>query len=51
VLLKDRTELERQEIVRAVASKTAAFSTSAMLGGGGFSFPQEAYVGVALKQR
>jgi SAM-dependent methyltransferase len=44
VLLTDRSELERQEIIASVASKTMALSTPAMLDGGRFVFPQEAYV-------
>jgi ubiquinone/menaquinone biosynthesis C-methylase UbiE len=46
-LLKDKTEAERQSIISSVASKTTALSTPAMLGGGSFSFPQEAYVAIA----
>jgi hypothetical protein len=46
-LLKDKTEAERQSIISSVASKTTALSTPAMLGGGNFSFPQEAYVAIA----
>jgi ubiquinone/menaquinone biosynthesis C-methylase UbiE len=47
-LLKDRTESERKEIISSVAAKTTTLSTSAMLGGGRFTFPQQAYVAVAL---
>ena len=47
VLLKDRTEAERQATIVSVASKTAALSTPAVLDGGRFTFPQEAYVAVA----
>ncbi|MBV9221088.1 MAG: hypothetical protein JOY94_16835 [Methylobacteriaceae bacterium] len=47
-LLKDRTASERQEIILSVASKTTALSTSAMLEGGTFTFPQQAYVAAAL---
>jgi ubiquinone/menaquinone biosynthesis C-methylase UbiE len=46
-LLEDSTESDRQSIIAAIASKTATLSTSAMLDGGRFTFPQEAYVGVA----
>lgn len=51
VLLKDRTEPERQEVISSVASKTMDLSTSAMLDGGRFTFPQEAYVAVAMRGR
>lgn len=51
VLLKDRTEAERQAIIASVASKTANLSTPAMLDGGMFTFPQEAYVAVARGPR
>jgi len=47
VLLRDRQEPERQAIIAAVASETARLSTPAMLHGGTFTFPQEAYVAVA----
>src|SRR5262249_14742733 len=47
VLLKDRTEADRQAIISSVASRTMALSTPAMLGGGRFVFPQEAYVAIA----
>lgn len=47
VLLKDVSELERPAIISSVASRTAALSTSAMLDGGKFTFPQEAYVAIA----
>lgn len=47
ILLKDRTEDERQAIISSVASKTTALSTPAMLDGGRFAFPQEAYVAIA----
>ena len=49
VLLKDKTEPERQSIISSVASKTTALSTPAMLDGGRFTFPQEAYVAIARK--
>ena len=51
ILLTDRAEPERQAITSAVASKTTSLSTSAMLDGGKFTFPQEAYVAVARKSR
>ena len=51
ILLKDRTEAERQAIIASVASKTANLSTPAMLDGGKFTFPQEAYVAVAKSPR
>jgi ubiquinone/menaquinone biosynthesis C-methylase UbiE len=50
-LLEDDSESDRQSIIAAVASKTAALSTPAMLDGGRFTFPQEAYVGVARSVR
>lgn len=51
ILLKDRTEAERQAIIASVASKTANLSTPALLDGGRFTFPQEAYVAVAKSPR
>jgi len=48
VLLANRTEPERQEIISSVASRTATLCTPAMLDSGGFTFGQEAYVAVAL---
>jgi SAM-dependent methyltransferase len=47
ILLKDKTEPERQAIISSVASRTATLSTPTMLEGGKFTFPQEAYVAVA----
>jgi ubiquinone/menaquinone biosynthesis C-methylase UbiE len=47
VLLGGKNEPERQAIIASVASKTASFSTPAMLSGGKFAFAQEAYVAVA----
>jgi ubiquinone/menaquinone biosynthesis C-methylase UbiE len=47
VLLKDKIEPERQAIISSVASKAATLSGPAMLDGGKFTFPQEAYVAVA----
>jgi SAM-dependent methyltransferase len=49
VLLKDKTEPERQAIISTVASGTASRSTAAMVDSGRFTFPQEAYVAVAQK--
>jgi ubiquinone/menaquinone biosynthesis C-methylase UbiE len=46
-LLSDRPEPDRQTVIRTIASETASFSDSTMLEGGGFCFPQEAYVGTA----
>jgi hypothetical protein len=46
-----RAEPEPQAIISAVAAKTASNSTPAMLDGGKFTFPQEAYVAVARKPR
>jgi ubiquinone/menaquinone biosynthesis C-methylase UbiE len=47
VLFKDRSEAEREAIISAVTSRTAALSESAMLEDGRFTFPQEAYVAIA----
>jgi ubiquinone/menaquinone biosynthesis C-methylase UbiE len=46
-LLSDRAEVDRQVAIRKIALETAGFSDPAMLEGGRFSFPQEAYVGGA----
>jgi hypothetical protein len=51
VLLKDRTEPEREEIISSIASKTKALSSRAMLEGGRFTFPQEAYVAIGHSPR
>jgi ubiquinone/menaquinone biosynthesis C-methylase UbiE len=47
ILLKDKSDPERHAIISSVASKMATLSTPAMLEGGKFTFPQEAYVAVA----
>jgi ubiquinone/menaquinone biosynthesis C-methylase UbiE len=47
VLLKDKAAVERAAIIASVASRTTALSTPAMLAGGRFTFPQEAYVALA----
>ena len=47
ILLKDKIEPERQAIISSVASRAAALSTPAMLDGGKFTFPQEAYVAIS----
>ena len=47
MLLKDKTEPEREAIISSVASTAATLSTSSMLDGGKFAFPQEAYVAIA----
>ena len=47
VLVKERTEAEREAIITSVASTTMSLSTPAMLDGGRFTFPQEAYVAIA----
>jgi SAM-dependent methyltransferase len=47
VLLNDKAEPERQAVIASVASKTTILSTPAMLDGGKFTFPQEAYVAIA----
>jgi hypothetical protein len=51
VLLKDRTEPEREAIISSIASKTMALSDPAMLKGNRFTFPQEAYVAIARSSR
>jgi ubiquinone/menaquinone biosynthesis C-methylase UbiE len=45
-LLMNRDEADRQSAIKTIASETASFSNPAMLEGGGFSFQQEAYVGI-----
>ena len=47
ILMKDKIEPERQAIISSVASRAAALSTPAMLDGGKFTFPQEAYVAIS----
>jgi ubiquinone/menaquinone biosynthesis C-methylase UbiE len=47
ILLKDKIEPERQGIISSVASRATTLSTPAMLDGGKFTFPQEAYVAIA----
>ncbi len=47
VLLKNKTEPERQAVISLVASKAAALSSPSMLDGGRFTFPQEAYIAIA----
>ena len=51
VLLKDHTESEREAIISSIASKTTTLSSPAMLEGGRFTFPQEAYVAIAQTPR
>ena len=51
VLLKDRTEFEREAIISSIASKTMTFSRPAMLEGGRFMFPQQTYVAIAQRSR
>jgi hypothetical protein len=51
VLLKDRTEPERQAIISSIASTTRALSTPAMLEGDRFTFPQQAYVAIVRNSR
>jgi len=51
VLLKDRTEPERQTTISLIVSKTMALSTPAMLEGSRFTFPQQAYVATAQGPR
>jgi hypothetical protein len=47
VLLRDQTEPERAAIISSIAARTIALSTPAMLEGGRFTFPQEAFVAIA----
>jgi|HubBroStandDraft_6_1064221.scaffolds.fasta_scaffold661104_1 hypothetical protein len=47
MLLKEKTEPERQAIISSVASTAATLSNPSMLDGGRFAFPQEAYVAIA----
>ena len=49
VLLRDQTEPERAAIISSIAARTIALSTPAMLEGGRFTFPQEAYVAIAQR--
>ncbi len=51
VLLKNRTEPEREAIISLIASRTMTLSGPAMLEGGRFTFPQEAYVAIAQSSR
>ena len=51
VLLKDRTEPAREAIISSIASRTMALSRPAMVEGGRFTFPQEAYVAIAQSSR
>ena len=51
VLLKDRTEPEREAIIASIASKTMTFSSPAMLEGSKFTFPQQAFVAIAQRSR
>lgn len=46
-LLGNHPESERQVVIDKIASEVADMSEDEMLQGGGFSFPQEAYVGTA----
>lgn len=50
-LLKDKAEPDRHAVISSVASKTMALATPAMLDGGRFTFPQEAYVAIARSLR
>ena len=47
ILLKGKPQHERDAIISSVASETATLSTPAMIDGGKFTFPQEAYVAIA----
>ena len=46
-LLSDRGEADRLATIKSVALEIDGLSDPAMLEGGRFSFPQEAYVGTA----
>ncbi|MDA9406354.1 class I SAM-dependent methyltransferase [Bradyrhizobium sp. CCBAU 45384] len=46
-LLGDRPDSERRAVIDKIASGVTDMSAAEMLQGGGFSFPQEAYVGTA----
>ncbi len=47
VLVKDMPAVDRDAAIASVASETTSLSTPAMLDGGRFTFPQEAYVATA----
>lgn len=47
VLLSDRDQRGREQAIEAVAAETAALADPALIDGGRFAFPQEAYVAVA----
>jgi hypothetical protein len=49
VLLSEKSEPEKQAIISTIAFKTTALSHAAMLEGGRFTFPQEAYVAVGFR--
>jgi len=51
VLLKNWTEPEREATISSITSKTIALSRPAMLEGGRFTFPQQAYVAIAHSPR
>ena len=51
VLLKDRTEPEREVTISSITSKTIALSSPAMVEGGRFTFPQQAYIAIAQSSR
>jgi ubiquinone/menaquinone biosynthesis C-methylase UbiE len=51
VLLKEQAEPQRHAMISLIASKTMALSTVAMLEGGRFTFPQQAYVAIAQTSR
>ncbi len=50
-LLRGKTEPDRQSTILSVTSRTAALATPAMLDGGKFTFPQEAYVAITRGSR
>jgi len=51
VLLKEQTEPQQDAMISLIASKTMALSAVAMLEGGRFTFPQQAYVAMAQTSR
>lgn len=51
MLLKDCAEEDRLTAITRIGDETLGYSTAAMLDDGRFSFPQEAYVGTARKDK
>jgi ubiquinone/menaquinone biosynthesis C-methylase UbiE len=50
-LLSNRNAVERESIIKAIASDTQSFLDPTMLHDGRLSFPQEAHIAIALKSR